>query len=181
MIVDLTKRTPAQHAKASRDSLNRVAGPLVLACSLALVVSYWNTNHQAREAAERDREAAEYTRLVTDCQSEHNRAVVDAIAARAKLSTLQNEQVARSLRAVQTLVVGAGRTVRNPPTTPAQQRAADELLRQLFANYDAAIVTQARTTTQLAKQRAAAPLPKFPDCTAAAIKAIEATPRPTAP
>lgn len=145
----------------SRDLLDRVLGPLVLLISLAVALMYWQQGRTAHEAAERDRAISEYNRSVTDCQARFNQVVAEQVTIRGELSS-------EATAALQRVVQSVGKSIQDPPATPAEQRAVDERFRRLFAGYD-------RAVERLERQRERRPLPEFPDCTTRAEEVLRAT------
>jgi hypothetical protein len=150
----------------TRDLLDRVLGPLVLLISLAVGFMYWQQGEESHDAAERDRAISEYNRAVTECQARFNQVVAEQVTIRGELSSA-------ATAALQRVVQSVGKSIQNPPTTPAAERREDAAFRRLFANYD-------RAVDRLERQRDRRPLPEFPDCTTRAEEVLRSTASPSA-
>lgn len=119
------------------EKLNRHAGAFMILLALGLGATYAVNLHQEQNR--------------TDCQAEYNLAFATQIKVRSSLS-------AASDKAQTDLIAGVGSLVAAPPTKDAKELARRGMqYRNLFLDFN-------KVVDQVEKDRAATPLPEFPNC-----------------
>lgn len=151
----------------ARDVIDRVMGPLVLLCALAIAWTYWDGRTQAAEDARRDRAEAEYTRSLTECQAAFNAAVVANVQIRDRLRTGRDTATGVVFARIGAIVAAA------QTDDQASLRAEFARFRVAFSAYEVAL-------SRLEKYKADNPLPEFPRCEARAARAAAAAADPSA-
>lgn len=119
-----------------RDSASRRAGAIVIALALLSSAFYYASVRGEQNRAE--------------CQSRYNEAFSRSLTIRSKFSTDRQN-------AVDDVILGVGRIIIDPPSTPADQKKSAADYVRLFTDFDA--VSKANEAA-----RSANPLPELPSC-----------------